>query len=247
MDEIAAIKKAINPQETLFVVDAMTGQDAVNTAKAFNERLDIDGVVLTKLDGDTRGGAALSIRSVVNKPIKFIGTGEKMEAIDEFHPERMAGRILGMGDVVSLVERAQEQFDEKSARELQKKIAKDQFGFDDFLDQIQQIKKMGNMKDLMGMIPGVGKAMKNLDIPDDAFKHIEAIIRSMTPAERKDPSLINGSRRQRIATGSGRDIPEVNKLMKQFEETRKMMKMMGDKTKMQNMMRQMQQAQGMRR
>lgn len=247
MDEITRVKKAIQPQETLFVVDAMTGQDAVNTAKAFNERLDIDGVVLTKLDGDTRGGAALSIRSVVNKPIKFIGTGEKMEAIDEFHPERMAGRILGMGDVVSLVERAQEQFDEKAARELQKKIAKDQFGFDDFLDQIQQIKKMGNMKDLMGMIPGVGKAMKNLDIPDDAFKHIEAIIRSMTPAERKDPSLINGSRRQRIATGSGRNIPEVNKLMKQFEETRKMMKMMGDKTKMQNMMRQMQQAQGMRR
>jgi len=247
MDEIARVKKAIQPQETLFVVDAMTGQDAVNTAKAFNERLDIDGVVLTKLDGDARGGAALTIRSLVDKPIKFIGTGEKMEAIDEFHPDRMAGRILGMGDVVSLVERAQEQFDEEQARALNKKIAKDQFGFDDFLDQIQQIKKMGNMKDLMGMIPGVGKAMKNLDIPDDAFKHIEAIIRSMTPEERQNPALINGSRRQRIAKGSGRDIPEVNKLMKQFDETRKMMKMMGDKTKMQAMMQRVQQAQGMRR
>jgi signal recognition particle subunit SRP54 len=247
MDEIARVKKAIQPQETLFVVDAMTGQDAVNTAKAFNERLNIDGVVLTKLDGDARGGAALTIRAVVDKPIKFIGTGEKMEALDEFHPDRMAGRILGMGDVVSLVEKAQEQFDEKAARELQKKIAKDQFGFDDFLEQIQQIKKMGNMKDLMGMIPGVGKAMKNLDIPDDAFKHIEAIIRSMTPEERQNPALINGTRRQRIAKGSGRDIPEVNKLLKQFDETRKMMKMMGDKTKMQNMMRQMQAAQGMRR
>jgi signal recognition particle subunit SRP54 len=188
MDEIARVKKAINPQETLFVVDAMTGQDAVNTAKAFNERLNIDGVVLTKLDGDARGGAALSIRSVVDKPIKFIGTGEKMEALDEFHPDRMAGRILGMGDVVSLVERAQEQFDEKAARELNKKIAKDQFGFDDFLEQIGQIKKMGNMKDLMGMIPGVGKAMKNIDIPDDAFKGIEAIIKSMTPEERKNPA-----------------------------------------------------------
>ncbi|MCB0771434.1 MAG: signal recognition particle protein [Flavobacteriales bacterium] len=247
MDEIARVKKAIQPQETLFVVDAMTGQDAVNTAKAFNERLNIDGVVLTKLDGDTRGGAALSIRSVVNKPIKFIGTGEKMEALDEFHPQRMAGRILGMGDVVSLVERAQEQFDQKAARELNKKIAKDQFGFDDFLDQIAQIKKMGNMKDLMGMIPGMGKAMKNMDIPDDAFKGIEAIIKSMTPAERKNPSLINGSRRQRIALGSGTNVPEVNKLMKQFEETRKMMKMMGDKSKMQAMMQRMQQAQGMRR
>lgn len=247
MDEITAIKKAINPQETLFVVDAMTGQDAVHTAKAFNDRLDIDGVVLTKLDGDTRGGAALTIRSVVDKPIKFIGTGEKMEALDEFHPDRMAGRILGMGDVVSLVERAQEQFDEKQARALQKKIAKDQFGFDDFLDQIQQIKKMGNMKDLMGMIPGVGKAMKNLDIPDDAFKGIEAIIRSMTPAERTNPGLINGSRRQRIAAGSGTNVAEVNKLMKQFEETRKMMRMMGDKSKMQAMMQRMQQAQGMRR
>ncbi len=247
MDEIARVKKAINPQETLFVVDAMTGQDAVNTAKAFNEKLNIDGVVLTKLDGDARGGAALSIRSVVNKPIKFIGTGEKMEALDEFHPDRMAGRILGMGDVVSLVERAQEQFDEKAARELNKKIAKDQFGFDDFLEQIGQIKKMGNMKDLMGMIPGVGKAMKNIDIPDDAFKGIEAIIQSMTPEERKNPSVINGSRRTRLAKGSGRGIEEVNKLMKQFDEMRKMMKMMGDKSKMQNMMRQMQAMQGMRR
>ena len=247
MDEITRIKKAIVPQETLFVVDAMTGQDAVNTAKAFNDRLDIDGVVLTKLDGDARGGAALSIRSVVEKPIKFIGTGEKMEALDEFHPERMAGRILGMGDVVSLVERAQEQFDEVEARKLQKKIAKDQFGFEDFLEQIQQIKKMGNMKDLLGMLPGMGKALKNLDIPDDAFKHIEAIIRSMTPAERANPALINGSRRQRIAAGSGTNVPEVNKLLKQFDETRKMMKMMGDKTKMANMMKQMQAAQGMRR
>ena len=247
MDEIARVKKAISPQETLFVVDAMTGQDAVNTAKAFNERLNIDGVVLTKLDGDARGGAALSIRSVVDKPIKFIGTGEKMEALDEFHPDRMAGRILGMGDVVSLVEKAQEQFDEKAARELNKKIAKDQFGFDDFLEQIGQIKKMGNMKDLMGMIPGVGKAMKNIDIPDDAFKGIEAIIQSMTPEERKSPSVINGSRRARLAKGSGRGIEEVNKLMKQFEDMRKMMKMMGDKSKMMNMMKQMQQAQGMRR
>ncbi len=247
MDEIARVKKAISPQETLFVVDAMTGQDAVNTAKAFNERLNIDGVVLTKLDGDARGGAALSIRSVVDKPIKFIGTGEKMEALDEFHPDRMAGRILGMGDVVSLVERAQEQFDEKAARELNKKIAKDQFGFDDFLEQIGQIKKMGNMKDLMGMIPGVGKAIKNIDIPDDAFKGIEAIIKSMTPEERKNPSVINGSRRARLAKGSGRGIEEVNKLMKQFEEMRKMMKIMGDKSKMQNMMRQMQAMQGMRR
>jgi signal recognition particle subunit SRP54 len=247
MDEIARVKKAISPQETLFVVDAMTGQDAVNTAKAFNERLNIDGVVLTKLDGDARGGAALSIRSVVDKPIKFIGTGEKMEALDEFHPDRMAGRILGMGDVVSLVERAQEQFDEKKARELNKKIAKDQFGFDDFLEQIGQIKKMGNMKDLMGMIPGVGKALKNVDIPDDAFKGIEAIIQSMTPEERKNPSVINGSRRARLAKGSGRGIEEVNRLMKQFEDMRKMMRMMGDKSKMQNMMRQMQAAQGMRR
>ncbi len=250
MDEITRIKKAISPQETLFVVDAMTGQDAVNTAKAFNDRLNIDGVVLTKLDGDARGGAALTIRSVVDKPIKFIGTGEKMEAIDEFHPDRMAGRILGMGDVVSLVERAQEQFDEKQARELQKKIAKDQFGFDDFLEQIQQIKKMGNMKDLLGMVPGIGKAIKNIDIPDDAFKGIEAIIKSMTPEERQAPSVINGSRRARLAKGSGRGIEEVNKLMKQFEEMRKMMKVMGDKNKMKAMMQRMQQAQqtqGMRR
>ncbi len=247
MDEIARVKKAISPQETLFVVDAMTGQDAVNTAKAFNDRLNIDGVVLTKLDGDTRGGAALSIRSVVDKPIKFIGTGEKMDALDEFHPERMAGRILGMGDVVSLVEKAQEHFDEEEQRKLQKKIAKDQFGFDDFLDQIQQIKKMGNMKDLMAMVPGMGKAMKNMDIPDDAFKGIEAIIRSMTVEERTNPGVINGTRRARLAKGSGRGIEEVNKLMKQFEETRKMMKMMGDKTKMKAMMQRMQQAQGMRR
>jgi signal recognition particle subunit SRP54 len=247
MDEITRIKEAVKPQETLFVVDAMTGQDAVNTAKAFNDRLNIDGVVLTKLDGDARGGAALSIRSVVNKPIKFIGTGEKMDAIDEFHPDRMAGRILGMGDVVSLVERAQQQFDEKQARELNRKIQKDQFGFDDFLEQIGQIKKMGNMKDLMGMIPGVGKALKNIDIPDDAFKGIEAIIRSMTPEERKNPAIINGSRRQRIARGSGTSVEAVNKLMKQFEEMRKMMKLMGDRSKMQNMMRQLQQMQGMRR
>ena len=247
MDEIARIKQAVKPQETLFVVDAMTGQDAVNTAKAFNDRLDIDGVVLTKLDGDARGGAALSIRSVVDKPIKFIGTGEKLEALDEFHPDRMAGRILGMGDVVSLVERAQEQFDEEQARKLQKKIAKDQFGFDDFLEQVQQIKKMGNMKDLLGMVPGMGKAIKGLDIPDDAFKGIEAMISSMTPEERRDPELINGSRRQRIASGSGTTVTEVNKLLKQFGETRKMMKLMGDKKKMANMMRQMQAMQGMKR
>ena len=247
MDEIARIKQAVKPQETLFVVDAMTGQDAVNTAKAFNDRLDIDGVVLTKLDGDARGGAALSIRSVVDKPIKFIGTGEKLEALDEFHPDRMAGRILGMGDVVSLVERAQEQFDEEQARKLQKKIAKDQFGFDDFLEQVQQIKKMGNMKDLLGMVPGMGKAIKGLDIPDDAFKGIEAMINSMTPEERREPELINGSRRQRIASGSGTTVTEVNKLLKQFGETRKMMKLMGDKKKMANMMRQMQAMQGMKR
>ncbi|MCB0787194.1 MAG: signal recognition particle protein, partial [Flavobacteriales bacterium] len=214
---------------------------------AFNDRLDIDGVVLTKLDGDARGGAALSIRSVVDKPIKFIGTGEKLEALDEFHPDRMAGRILGMGDVVSLVERAQEQFDEEQARKLQKKIAKDQFGFDDFLEQVQQIKKMGNMKDLLGMVPGMGKAIKGLDIPDDAFKGIEAMINSMTPEERRDPELINGSRRQRIASGSGTTVTEVNKLLKQFGETRKMMKLMGDKKKMANMMRQMQAMQGMKR
>ncbi len=226
MNEISAIKKAVDPHEILFVVDAMTGQDAVNTAKEFNDRLNFDGVVLTKLDGDTRGGAALSIRAVVNKPIKFVGTGEKMEALDVFHPERMADRILGMGDIVSLVEKAQEQFDAEKARELQKKIAKNQFGFDDFLQQIQQIKKMGNLKDLASMIPGVGKAIKDMDIDDDAFKGIEAIIHSMTPAERKDPDIINGSRRKRIASGSGTTIQEVNRLLKQFEDTRKMMKMM---------------------
>lgn len=239
MNEIEAVKKAVSPQETLFVVDSMTGQDAVNTAKAFNERLDFDGVVLTKLDGDTRGGAALSIRSVVNKPIKFVGTGEKMEALDVFYPERMADRILGMGDVVSLVERAQEQYDEEAARKLQKKIAKNQFDFNDFMDQIGQIKKMGNVKDLMGMIPGVGKAMKNMDIDDDAFKGIEAIIQSMTPLERSQPKLLNGSRRKRIATGSGTSIQEVNKLIKQFDQTSKMMRMMGDKKKMAQMMKNM--------
>ena len=225
MQEIAAIKSAINPSETLFVVDSMTGQDAVNTAKEFNERLDFDGVVLTKLDGDTRGGAALSIRTVVNKPIKFVGTGEKMEAIDQFHPSRMADRILGMGDIVSLVERAQEQFDEEEAKRLQKKIQKNQFDFNDFLGQIQQIKKMGNIKDLAAMIPGVGKAIKDIDIDDDAFKSIEAIIYSMTPKERTNPEILNGSRRNRIAKGSGTDIQEVNRLIKQFEQTRKMMKM----------------------
>lgn len=225
MNEIAAVKKAVDPHEILFVVDSMTGQDAVNTAKEFNDRLNFDGVVLTKLDGDTRGGAALSIRSVVDKPIKFVGTGEKMEALDVFYPERMADRILGMGDIVSLVERAQEQFDAEEARQLQKKIAKNQFGFDDFLAQIQQIKKMGNLKDLASMIPGVGKALKNVDIDDDAFKGIEAIIYSMTPTERNEPSVINGSRRKRIAEGSGTSIQEVNRLLKQFDETRKMMKM----------------------
>jgi len=224
MAEIAAIKKAINPQEILFVVDAMTGQDAVNTAKEFNERLDFDGVVLTKLDGDTRGGAALSIRAVVNKPIKFVGTGEKPEAIDVFYPRRMADRILGMGDVVSLVEKAQEQYDEEEARKLSKKIAKNQFDFNDFVSQIAQIKKMGNLKDLVSMIPGVGKAVKDMDIDDNAFKGIEAIIGSMTPKERSNPDIINASRRQRIAGGSGTSIQEVNKLLKQFEETRKMMK-----------------------
>ncbi len=226
MQEITAVKKAINPNEILFVVDSMTGQDAVNTAKEFNDRLDFNGVVLTKLDGDTRGGAALSIREVVNKPIKFVGTGEKMDALDVFHPERMADRILGMGDIVSLVEKAQEQFDADEARKLQKKIAKNQFSFDDFLSQIQQIKKMGNLKDLASMIPGVGKAMKNMDIDDDAFKGIEAIIHSMTPTERTDPSVLNGSRRKRIADGSGTTIQEVNRLVKQFDETRKMMRMM---------------------
>ena len=225
MNEIAAIKKAINPNEILFVVDSMTGQDAVNTAKEFNERLDFNGVVLTKLDGDTRGGAALSIRSVVNKPIKFVGTGEKLDAIDQFHPSRMSDRILGMGDIVSLVERAQEQYDEEEAKRLQKKIAKNQFDFNDFLSQIAQIKKMGNLKDLASMIPGVGKAIKDIDIDDNAFKSIEAIIYSMTPAERSNPALLNGSRRQRIAKGSGTNIQEVNRLLKQFDQTRKMMKM----------------------
>lgn len=225
MQEIAAIKNAITPDETLFVVDAMTGQDAVNTAKEFNDRLDFDGVILTKLDGDTRGGAALSIRTVVNKPIKFVGTGEKMEAIDPFHPSRMADRILGMGDIVSLVERAQEQYDEEEAKRLQKKIAKNQFDFNDFMNQIQQIKKMGNLKDLASMIPGVGKAIKDIDIDDNAFKGIEAIIQSMTPKERTNPEILNGSRRQRIAKGSGTSLQEVNRLIKQFDQTRKMMKM----------------------
>ncbi len=225
MNEIATLKRAVNPDETLFVVDSMTGQDAVNTAKEFNDRLDFDGVVLTKLDGDTRGGAALSIRTVVTKPIKFVGTGEKMEAIDVFHPERMADRILGMGDVVSLVERAQMQFDEEEAKRLEKKIRKNKFDFDDFMGQIQQIKKMGNIKDLASMIPGVGKAIKDIDIDDNAFKGIEAIINSMTPQERKNPDIINQSRRLRIAKGSGTKIEEVNRLMKQFDQTRKMMKM----------------------
>ncbi|MCB0755075.1 MAG: signal recognition particle protein [Flavobacteriales bacterium] len=237
MNEIDRVHKAIRPQETLFVVDSMTGQDAVNTAKAFNDRLDFDGVVLTKLDGDTRGGAALSIRSVVNKPIKFVGIGEKLDALDVFHPDRMADRILGMGDVVSLVERAQEQFDEEKARKLQKKIAKNTFDFNDFLDQINQIKKMGNIKDLMGMIPGMGKALKDVDIDDDAFKQVEAIIGSMTPQERSNPQLINGSRRKRIADGSGSTIQDVNRLLKQFEESRKMMRMFSDKGAMKNMMR----------
>jgi signal recognition particle subunit SRP54 len=239
MNEIAAVKNAVNPDEILFVVDAMTGQDAVNTAKAFNDRLNFDGVVLTKLDGDTRGGAALSIRYTVDKPIKFVGTGEKMEALDVFYPERMADRILGMGDVVSLVERAQEQFNVEEARKLQKKIAKNQFNFNDFLGQLQQIKKMGNLKDLVGMIPGVGKAMKDVDINDDAFKGIEAIIYSMTPEERENPDMINGSRRLRIAKGSGTNIQEVNKLIKQFDDTRKMMKMMGNKEQMAKLMRSM--------
>jgi signal recognition particle subunit SRP54 len=240
MNEIESIKKAVNPQEILFVVDAMTGQDAVNTAKEFNQRLDFNGVVLTKLDGDTRGGAALSIRSVVDKPIKFVGTGEKLDAIDVFHPERMADRILGMGDIVSLVEKAQEQYDEEEARRLQKKIAKNQFDFNDFIAQIQQIKKMGNLKDLASMIPGVGKQIKDLDIDDDAFKGIEAIIRSMTPGERSNPEILNGSRRARIAKGSGTNVQEVNKLLKQFDETRKMMRMMtsgGGKKAMRNMRR----------
>ena len=225
MNEIATLKEAVTPDETLFVVDSMTGQDAVNTAKEFNDRLDFDGVVLTKLDGDTRGGAALSIRTVVTKPIKFVGTGEKMEAIDVFHPERMADRILGMGDIVSLVERAQEQFDEKQAKELEKKIRKNQFDFNDFMNQIQQIKKMGNIKDLAAMIPGVGKAIKDIDIDDNAFKSIEAIINSMTPNERTHPEIINQSRRNRIAKGSGTNMQEVNRLLKQFDGMRKMMKM----------------------
>lgn len=225
MKEIAAIKSAVSPDEILFVVDSMTGQDAVNTAKEFNDRLDFNGVVLTKLDGDTRGGAALSIKSVVDKPIKFVGTGEKMEALDVFYPERMADRILGMGDIVSLVEKAQEQYDSEEARKLQKKIAKNQFSFDDFLSQIQQIKKMGNVKDLASMIPGMGKALKNVDIDDNAFKGIEAIIRAMTPEERNNPAVLNGSRKKRIAVGSGTDIQEVNRLIKQFDETRRLMKM----------------------
>ena len=240
MTEITAIKNAVNPQEILFVVDAMTGQDAVNTAKEFNDRLDFNGVVLTKLDGDTRGGAALSIRSVVNKPIKFVGTGEKLDAIDVFHPQRMADRILGMGDIVSLVEKAQEQYDEEEARRLQKKIAKNQFDFNDFIAQIQQIKKMGNLKDLASMIPGVGKQIKDLDIDDDAFKNIEAIIRSMTPQERTNPEILNGSRRARIAKGSGTNVQEVNNLIKQFDQTRKMMRAMtsgGGKAMMRNMRR----------
>ena len=235
MIEIAAVKNAVSPHETLFVVDSMTGQDAVNTAHEFNVRIDYDGIVLTKLDGDTRGGAALSIKSVVNKPVKFVSAGEKMDAIDIFYPERMADRILGMGDIISLVEKAQEQYDEAEARKLQKKIAKDQFDFNDFISQIQQIKKMGNMKDLMGMIPGVSKAIKNLDIDDNAFKGIEAIISSMTPAERSNPVLLNGSRRKRVAEGSGTTVMEVNRLLKQFDETRKIMKMVakgGDLSKM---------------
>lgn len=239
MDEIARIKSTINPSETLFVVDSMTGQDAVNTAKAFNEKIDFDGVVLTKLDGDTRGGAALTIKTVVNKPIKFVGTGEKMDALDIFYPKRMADRILGMGDVVSLVELAQEHYNEEEARKLQKKISKDQFDFNDFLAQLQQVKKMGNVKDLMGMIPGMGKAMKDVDIKDDAFKHIEAIIYSMTPKERSNPTLINGQRKNRIAAGSGTNIQEVNKLLKQFDDTKKMMKLMSNPKNMMSMMKQM--------
>ncbi len=247
MAEIASLKKEVQPDEILFVVDAMTGQDAVNTAKAFNDRLDFDGVILTKLDGDTRGGAALTIKSVVNKPIKFVGTGEKMEALDVFYPQRMADRILGMGDIVSLVEKAQEQYNEEEARKLQKKIAKNQFDFDDFLAQIQQIKKMGNLKDIAGMIPGVGKALKDVDVDDDAFKGIEAIIKSMTKGERTNPEIINGSRRQRIAKGSGTTIQDVNKLLKQFEDMRKMMKMFGNKQQMGKMMSQMQNMKNMMR
>ena len=246
MQEIEAIKKAINPDETLFVVDSMTGQDAVNTAREFNERLDFDGVVLTKLDGDTRGGAAISIRSVVNKPLKFISSGEKMDALQVFHPERMADRILGMGDVVSLVARAQEQNDEEAARKLKKKLVKDQFNFNDFLDQINQIKKMGNLKDIASMIPGMGKMLKDVDIPDDAFKQTEAIIGSMTPAEREKPEIINAKRRERIAKGSGTTIADVNRLLKQFEETRKMMKMVAGGG-LQQRMQQMRRGGGFRR
>ena len=238
MTEIGNIKDAVNPHEILFVVDAMTGQDAVNTAKAFNDRLDFDGVVLTKMDGDTRGGAALTIKAVVNKPIKFIGTGEKMEALDVFHPDRLAERILGMGDIRSFVEKAQDQFDEEEAAKLQKKLAKNQFDFNDFMDQIQQIKKMGNVKDLMSMIPGMGKVIRDMDIDDNAFKSVEVIIQSMTPQERANPDIINGSRRRRIASGSGRDIQDVNRLMKQFEDTRKMMKMVNS-GKAKNLMRAM--------
>ena len=243
MNEIEEIKRTINPQEILFVVDSMTGQDAVNTAKTFNDRLDFTGVILTKLDGDTRGGAAISIKSVVNKPIKFIGTGEKMEALDVFHPSRMADRILGMGDVVSLVEKVQQQFDEEEAKKLQAKIAKNKFDFNDFLGQLQQIKKMGNMKDLMGMIPGASKQMKDTDIDENAFKGIEAIILSMTPHERENPTVLNGTRKQRIATGSGTNIQEVNKLLKQFKDTSKMMQMMNNKKGMMGMMKQMKQMQ----
>ncbi len=241
MQEVKSIKDTVNPSEILFVVDSMTGQDAVNTAKEFNDRLDFDGVVLTKLDGDTRGGAALSIRSIVDKPIKFVGTGEKLDALDIFYPDRMADRILGMGDIVSLVEKAQEQFDTEEARKLQKKISKNQFDFNDFIKQIKQIKKMGNLKDIAGMIPGVGKAMKNIDIDDDAFKSIESIIYSMTPNERVNPTILNGSRRKRIATGSGTSIQEINRLIKQFDETRKMMRLMtGGNKNMRKVMQNMQ-------
>jgi signal recognition particle subunit SRP54 len=236
MNEIARVKEAIQPSETLFVVDSMTGQDAVNTAKAFNDKINFNGVVLTKLDGDTRGGAALSIKAIVNKPIKFVGTGEKMDALDVFYPKRMADRILGMGDVVSLVEKAQEQFDEEEAKRLQKKIMKDQFDLNDFLAQLQQIKKMGNVKDLMGMIPGMGKAMKDVDVPEDAFKGVEAIILSMTPKERANPGILNTARKNRIANGSGTNVQEVNKLLKQFEDMRKMMKMMSNPRNMMGMM-----------
>ena len=226
MDEISRVHAAVHPSETLFVVDSMTGQDAVNTAKAFNDRLNFDGVVLTKLDGDTRGGAALSIKATVDKPIKFSSTGEKMEALEVFHPERLADRILGMGDIVSLVEKVNAQYDEEKARELERKFRKNQFGFDDFLGQIAQIKKLGNMKDILGMLPGMGKAIKDIDIPDDAFKHVEAIIQSMTPQERRNPDLMNPSRKNRIAAGSGRPVEEINRLLKQFEDMKKMMKMM---------------------